>query len=88
MNRKALASIGTGSHRLLLRLSERSFRSFGARHGYDVHVHTSLVDPGHPPPWSKIPILQELLGRYDEVLWARQRRRDRGPARGSARPST
>jgi hypothetical protein len=66
---KAIASIGTGPHRQLLRLAARSFRPFAERHGYDLHLHTSVADPSRPAPWSKIPILRGLLDRYETVLW-------------------
>lgn len=67
--KKAIASIGTGSHERLLRLAARSFRPFARRHGYDLHLHTEIVDPSRPAPWSKVPILRDLLERYDKVVW-------------------
>lgn len=67
--RKAIASIGTGPHERLLRLAARSFRPFAERHGYDLHLHTEVVDASRPAPWSKIPILRALLDRYEHVLW-------------------
>lgn len=66
---KAIASLGCGPHERLLRLAARSFRPFADRHGYDLHLHTRPVDGTRPAPWSKIPILQDLLGRYESVLW-------------------
>jgi hypothetical protein len=68
-NTKAIASIGTGAHERLLRIAARSFRPFAQRHGYDLHLHTEVVDPSRPAPWSKIPILQGLLDRYETVVW-------------------
>ena len=69
VNRKAIASIGTGSHERLLRLAARSFRPFARRHGYDLQLHTEVVDPSRPAPWSKVPIVHDLLGRYEKVVW-------------------
>lgn len=69
MTGKALASIGTGSHKRLLAIAERSFQPFAARHGYDLHLHDEVVAPDRPVPWSKIPILRDLVQRYDLVLW-------------------
>jgi hypothetical protein len=66
---KAIASLGSGEHERLLRLAARSFRPFAERHGYALHLHTDVVDTTRPAPWSKVPILQDLLGRYDTVLW-------------------
>jgi hypothetical protein len=68
-NAKAIASIGTGPHERLLRLAARSFRPFAERHGYDLHLHTEVVDRSRPAPWSKVPILQGLLDRYEQVVW-------------------
>jgi len=69
VNRKAIASLGTGAHEPLLRLAARSFGPFARRHGYDLHLHTEPLEPSRPAPWSKIPLLRELLGRYEQVLW-------------------
>jgi hypothetical protein len=69
VSQKAIATIGTGSHRRLQSLAARSFRPFAERHGYDLHLHTAVLDPERPPPWSKIPILRDLLQRYEQVLW-------------------
>lgn len=67
--RKAIASIGTGPHERLLRLAARSFRPYARRHGYDLHLHTGLLDASRPAPWSKVLILRELLADYDLVVW-------------------
>jgi hypothetical protein len=69
MNRKAIASLGCGPHERLLRLASRSFGPFARRHGYDLHLHTQPVDGSRPAPWSKVPILADLLDRYEQVLW-------------------
>lgn len=69
MNRKAIASLGAGPHERLLRIASRSFRPFAERHGYDLHLHTDAVETTRPAPWSKVPILQDLLTRYETVVW-------------------
>src|SRR5690348_12463405 len=66
---RAIASIGTGPHERLLRLAARSFRPYAERHGYELHLHTDVVDASRPAPWSKVPILRELLDRHDTVVW-------------------
>lgn len=66
---KAIASLGSGDHERLLKLAARSFRPFAERHGYALHLHTEPVDRTRPAPWSKIPIVRDLLDRYDTVLW-------------------
>ena len=66
---KAIASIGTGPHRHLLRLSARSFAPFAERHGYDLQLRTEPLDTSRPAPWSKIPLLRGLLESYELVVW-------------------
>jgi hypothetical protein len=66
---KAIASLGVGPHERLLGLAARSFGPFARRHGYDLHLHTAAVDPSRPVPWSKVPILRDLLTRYETVVW-------------------
>jgi hypothetical protein len=67
--RKAIASMGVGSHERLLRVARPTFQAYADRHGYDLHLHTELVDRSRPVAWSRIPILQSLVGRYDAVVW-------------------
>jgi hypothetical protein len=66
---RAIASIGTGPHERLLRLAARSFRPYAKRHGYELHLHTEVVDSSRPAPWSKVRILRDLLDRHDTVVW-------------------
>jgi len=66
---RAIASIGTGPHERLLRLAERSFRPYAKRHGYELHLHTEVVDASRPAPWSKVRILRDLLDRHQVVVW-------------------
>lgn len=66
---KAIASIGTGPHRHLLRLASQSFRPYARRHGYELHLHTVAVDDSRPAPWSKVRILCDLLDEHELVVW-------------------
>jgi galactosyl transferase GMA12/MNN10 family len=66
---RALASLGTGAQERLLRLASRSFAPYARRHGYDLHLHSKIVAPERPAPWSKIPILRDLVERYALVVW-------------------
>jgi hypothetical protein len=66
---RAIASIGTGAHERLLRLAARSFRPYAARHGYELHLHTDVIDTSRPAPWSKVRILRDLLDRHELVVW-------------------
>jgi galactosyl transferase GMA12/MNN10 family len=66
---KALVSLGCGPQEHLLRLASRSFGPYARRHGYDLHLHADVVDRSRPAPWSKIPILRELVDSYETVVW-------------------
>jgi galactosyl transferase GMA12/MNN10 family len=66
---KAIASLGCGPQEVLLGLAARTFRPYAARHGYELHLHTEPVDPSRPIPWSKVPILKDLLARHEVVVW-------------------
>jgi hypothetical protein len=65
---RAIATYGVGPHAELLKLSLPTFERFAVLHGYDLHVVPCLCGD-RPPAWGKIPALEKLLDRYDEVLW-------------------
>jgi hypothetical protein len=65
---KALCSIGSGPHEALLEISRPTFAAYAERHGYELIASTE-GDPGRPPAWAKVPMLQEALGSYELVLW-------------------
>jgi galactosyl transferase GMA12/MNN10 family len=67
--RKVIASLGTGPQSRLLRLASRSFRRYADRHGYELDLRTTALDPGRPAPWSKVLMLRALAQTYDAVLW-------------------
>lgn len=67
--RKAIVSMGAGPQARLLALAARSFRPYAERHGYDLHLHTEVVDRSRPAPWSKVVLLGDLVRRYELVLW-------------------
>lgn len=66
---KVLASIGTGTHEQLLELVRPTFACYARRHGYDLELRTESLDASRPVSWSKIPLLLDLLHRYEFVLW-------------------
>lgn len=65
--RKALATFGFDAAAPLLRLALPTFQTYADRHGYDLIVGSRRYD--RPHAWSKIPLLQDILGRYDLALW-------------------
>ncbi len=66
--RKVIATIGTGPMEPVLEVALRSFVRFAELHGYDVVVGSGASD-GRPASWGKIPLLRELVGSYDVVVW-------------------
>jgi hypothetical protein len=67
--RKAIVSLGTGPQSRLLALASRSFRRYGARHGYSLELARETMDPTRPAPWSKIVLLRRLAASHDLLLW-------------------
>lgn len=66
---RVIASLGAGPHEGLLRLALRTIGPYARRHGYDLDLHTEIVDPTRPASWSKVRIMRELVTRYDFVVW-------------------
>lgn len=74
MSGKALATFATGRHEELLAVSRPGFVAYALRHGYAYVEGMALGRglPPHPersPSWQKVPLLYELLGTFDAVLW-------------------
>lgn len=67
--RKAIVSMGTGAQHHLLRLARTTVGPYARRHGYDLHLHTEVLDATRPAPWSKVVALQRLQERYELLLW-------------------
>lgn len=69
MRDKVLCSFGVGPHAELLELTSPTFAEYADRHGYDLDLRSAVLAPHRPPSWSKVLLLQELLRRYDLVMW-------------------
>lgn len=67
--RKVLTTIASGAHRDLVRVTGPTYRYYADVHGYDVDVRTTLSTADRPPSWDRIPLICELLSRYEIVLW-------------------
>jgi hypothetical protein len=67
--RKAIVSLGSGPQSRLLRIAARSFHRYAARHGYELALHTEVLDRTRPAPWSKVVLLRRLAEAYDVLLW-------------------
>jgi hypothetical protein len=69
MRERVIASLGAGPQQSLLRLARRTIEPYAKRHGYELELHTDVVDASRPAPWSKIRILRQLVERYELVVW-------------------
>jgi hypothetical protein len=67
--RKAIVSVGAGPQARLLRLARSTIEPYARRHGYELHLHSEVLDATRPAPWSKIVALRRLQGNYDLLLW-------------------
>lgn len=67
--RKALCTIATGPFAQLFDISRPSFEAYGARHGWEVIIADDETAKGRPTSWARIPLVADLLGRYDVVAW-------------------
>ena len=66
--RRALVTVAIGPHSELTDASAPSRRVFCQTNHLDDFIVTKLHDIDRPASWQKIPIIQELLNDYDEVL--------------------
>ena len=67
--RKVICTVGSGPFAELLAVSLPTFESYAQRHGWELVVERGDRSDGRPAPWAKIPLISELLGRYDLVMW-------------------
>src|SRR5664280_3298410 len=67
--RKVLCSMGVGPHAELVALSGETFRVYAGRHGYDLDLRQVAPSTDRLIPWAKVLLLQEVLSRFDLVLW-------------------
>jgi hypothetical protein len=66
---KAICSIGAGPHEELLRLALPGLKRYAKRHGYALVTETHLLEPGRPASWSKVPLVQQLMQEFRNVVW-------------------
>jgi hypothetical protein len=67
--RKALCTTATGPFTELLEISLPTLDAYARRHGWELVVSDEDPADGRPIPWGKIPLISELLGRYDLIMW-------------------
>ena len=67
--RKVVCSFACGPQVELLELARGPLEDFAARHGYDLVLEDGPRAPERPASWSKIPLLRDLLDRYEIAVW-------------------
>lgn len=67
--RLAIATLYTKDIEVYAKYASANKRAYCKHHGYDFVEHVGTLDPSRPPSWSKILLLQRLVGKYDWVLW-------------------
>jgi hypothetical protein len=67
--RKVLCSIGCGPYAELLSVSSETFGIYAERHGYELELRNEAPPIDRPISWARLPLIQELLLRFDVVLW-------------------
>src|SRR5262249_6806351 len=65
---KALVSFGTDDAAKTLAVAMPTFVDYARRHGYDLMTDVPMAFD-RPHSWLKVPLLQQILERYDFVLW-------------------
>jgi hypothetical protein len=66
---KALCTAATGPFVRLLEISLPTFEAYGRRHGWEIVVDSEDRANGRPVSWGSVPLIAELLLRYDLVMW-------------------
>jgi hypothetical protein len=66
--RKVLCSIDSGPYAELLAVSCETFRVYADRHGYELDLHGESPSADRPISGASVPLIQELLSRFDLVL--------------------
>jgi len=65
--KRAIVTYAAGAHQELLDVALPTYKDFAQRHGYDIIVGERMT--AMPPAWNKIPLLIDVLGKYDAVVW-------------------
>jgi hypothetical protein len=66
---KVICSIASGPFARLSEISRPGLEAYAERHGWDLVVSNDGVAHGRPPSWAKVPLVVDLLRRYELVLW-------------------
>jgi hypothetical protein len=66
---KALATIGTGAHSIVLRMSRPTFEAYADTHGYTYVEGDEAAAQGRPGAWGKVKLIDRLLAQHEIVVW-------------------
>jgi galactosyl transferase GMA12/MNN10 family len=67
--RKVICTIAAGDFAPLLEIARPSLEAYAARHEWELVLRHDGDARGRPLAWAKIPLIADLLGRYDLVTW-------------------
>jgi hypothetical protein len=65
---RVLVTFALGAYSELQQVALPGLEEYAGLHGYDLHTEPPTDQP-RPASWMKIPLLLELLDRYEEALW-------------------
>jgi hypothetical protein len=65
---RVLVSFALGAYTRLQEVALPGLEEYAGLHGYDLYTEPPADQP-RPASWLKIPLLLELLDRYEEALW-------------------
>jgi galactosyl transferase GMA12/MNN10 family len=69
LRRKVICSIASGPFVPLSEISRPGLEAYAERHGWELVISKKDGAQGRPPSWAKVPLVADLLGRYELVLW-------------------
>lgn len=66
---RVITTFGTGYHEELLKISAPLMENYAKRHNCSFAIADIKNTLGRPVSWMKLPLLMQLLDRFEEVLW-------------------
>lgn len=67
--RAAICTLATGTHRRFLDVTVPTLDAYARHHGWASVISSEHLAPERPASWSKLRLVQELLGEFEFVFW-------------------
>ena len=67
--RKVICTIASGPFAPLSEISRPGLEAYAERHGWELVISKDADAQGRPPSWAKVPLVADLLRRYELVAW-------------------